>query len=210
MNAPHSRDGAECNDVACQFDDSRTVAGIVTVGMNRRGMWFSGAAAPWLSDWDRTVFMGCQPSYHMLKGADGRWQLRAVLSVPVPGHSSPLLASVVERGNLALAASAAAVLDNPDSVPGQRADISGRLYTLGADAMAGMNAGLRRHSPDTAGGHVPDTPAALLDDPTFLDGLSAALARRETERRQEVEAMTAAVLAPVQNVLTITNPKGDQ
>ncbi|MDH6489656.1 phage minor head protein [Streptomyces sp. SAI-127] len=206
MNAPHSRDGAECNDVACQFDDSRTVAGIVTVGMNGRGMWFSGAAAPWLSDWDRTVFMGCQPSYHMKKGGDGRWQLRAVLSVPVPGHSSPLLASVVERGNLALAASAAAVLDNPDTVPGQQADISGRLYTLGAEAMDGMVSGLRRHSPDTVPGHVPDNPAALLDDPTFLDGLSAALARRETERRAEVEAMTAAVLAPT----TITNPKGDQ
>ncbi|MER7842197.1 phage minor head protein [Streptomyces sp. NPDC096040] len=206
MNAPHSRDGAECNDVACQFDDSRTVAGIVTVGMNDRGLWFSGAAAPWLSDWDRTVFMGCQPSYHMKKGGDGRWQLRAVLSVPVPGHSSPLLASVVERGNLALAASAAAVLDTPDTGTGQRPDRSGRLEVLGQEATAGFVAGLRGHSPDARGGHVPDTPAALLNDPAFLDGLQAALARRDTERRAEVEAMSAAVLAPD----TTTNPKGDQ
>ncbi|MFF3947087.1 hypothetical protein ACFYYN_19965 [Streptomyces sp. NPDC001902] len=31
-------DGAECETGACQFDDTRTVAGIVTVGMNARGM----------------------------------------------------------------------------------------------------------------------------------------------------------------------------
>ena len=41
---------------ACQFDDTRTVAGVVTVGQNEGGLWFSGAAAPWLSDWDRAVF----------------------------------------------------------------------------------------------------------------------------------------------------------
>jgi len=204
MNAPHSRDGAECNDAACQFDDSRTVAGIVTVGMNARGMWFSGAAAPWLSDWDRTVFMGCQPSYHMKKGADGRWQLRAVLSVPVPGHSSPLLAAAVERGNLALAASAAAVLDN-------LADTSGHGPGTSADTVRpGMADGLDLpgQRPDTHGGHVPDNVAALLDNPEFLDGLQAALARRETERRQEVEAMAAAVLAPTDT--THTDPEGDQ
>lgn len=107
MNAGHHRDGAECETSACQFDDTRTVAGIVTVGMNERGMWFSGAAAPWLSEWDRTVFMATQPSYHMRKGSAGNWQLRAVLAVPVPGHSSPLLASaVIERSQMALTASA--------------------------------------------------------------------------------------------------------
>jgi len=107
MNAGHHRDGAECETSACQFDDTRTVAGIVTVGMNERGMWFSGAAAPWLSEWDRAVFMATQPSYHMRKGPSGNWQLRAVLAVPVPGHSSPLLASaVVERSQMALTASA--------------------------------------------------------------------------------------------------------
>jgi 2'-5' RNA ligase len=107
MNAGHHRDGAECETSACQFDDTRTVAGIVTVGMNERGMWFSGAAAPWLSEWDRSVFMATQPSYHMRKAPGGGWQLRAVLGVPVPGHSSPLLASaVVDRSNLALTAAA--------------------------------------------------------------------------------------------------------
>ena len=107
MNAGHHRDGAECETAACQFDDTRTVAGVVTVGMNERGMWFSGAAAPWLSEWDRTVFMATQPSYHMRKGPGGNWQLRAVLAVPVPGHSSPLLASaVIERSQMALTAAA--------------------------------------------------------------------------------------------------------
>ncbi|MGW3971201.1 phage minor head protein [Streptomyces ardesiacus] len=201
MNAPHSMDGAECNDVACQFDDSRTVAGIVTVGMNERGMWFSGAAAPWLSDWDRTVFMGCQPSYHMKKGDTGRWQLRAVLSVPVPGHSSPLLAAAVERGNLALAASAAAVLDNPDTASGHDTDTSGLTVPHGVVTPAHLPG----QRPDTQGGHAPDNVSALLDDPAFLDGLQAALARRDTERRAELEAMTAAVLAP-----TTTDPEGDQ
>jgi len=111
MNVGHHRDGGECETAACQFDNTRTVAGIVTVGLNDGGMWFSGAAAPWLADWDRTVFAGCQPSYHMLQDPDGsgRWQLRAVLSVPVPGHSSPMFAAAVaQRSNLALAASAAA------------------------------------------------------------------------------------------------------
>lgn len=107
MNAGHHRDGAECETSACQFDDTRTVAGIVTVGMSERGMWFSGAAAPWLSEWDRSVFMATQPSYHMKKTPSG-WQLRAVLAVPVPGHSSPLLASaVVDRSQMALTAAAA-------------------------------------------------------------------------------------------------------
>lgn len=107
MNAGHHRDGAECETAACQFDDTRTVAGIITVGMSERGMWFSGAAAPWMSEWDRNVFATCQPSYHLKQGTGGRWELRAVLSVPVPGHSSPLLASaVVERSQMALTAAA--------------------------------------------------------------------------------------------------------
>lgn len=107
MNVGHHRDGAECETSACQFDDTRTVAGIVTVGMNSGGMWFSGAAAPWLSEWDRAVFAACQPSYHM-RQENGRWALRAVLSVPVPGHPSRLAASaVIDRANMALAASAA-------------------------------------------------------------------------------------------------------
>ncbi len=107
MNVGHHRDGAECETSACQFDDTRTVAGIVTVGMSDRGMWFSGAAAPWMSEWDRSVFLATQPSYHMKKSASGSWQLRAVLAVPVPGHSSPLMAAAVtQRSQLALTAAA--------------------------------------------------------------------------------------------------------
>lgn len=120
MNAGHHRDGAECETAACQFDDTRTVAGIVTVGMSDRGMWFSGAAAPWMSDWDRSVFMATQPSYHMKKGPSGNWQLRAVLSVPVPGHSSALLASaVVERSQAALTA-AAMVAEVDDAIQAEQ------------------------------------------------------------------------------------------
>ncbi|MEU4228290.1 phage minor head protein [Nonomuraea sp. NPDC026600] len=109
MNVGHHRDGAECETEMCQFDDTRTVAGVITVGMNEGGMWFSGAAAPWMSDWDRVVFAACQPSYHMRQNEFGQWSLRAVLSVPVPGHPSRLAAAaVVDRANLALTAAAAA------------------------------------------------------------------------------------------------------
>ncbi|MFC4060236.1 phage minor head protein [Planomonospora corallina] len=109
MNAGHHRDGAECETAACQWDDTRTVAGIVTVGMSDGGLWFSGAAAPWLSQWDQMVFSACQPSYHVRQLPSGRWSLRAVLSVPVPGHPSELVAAsaVVDRSNMALAASTA-------------------------------------------------------------------------------------------------------
>ncbi|WP_326768665.1 phage minor head protein [Streptomyces sp. NBC_01591] len=202
MNVGHHRDGAECETASCQFDDTRTVAGIVTVGMNERGMWFSGAAGPWLSEWDRNTFAACQPSYHMKQAAGGKWQLRAVLSVPVPGHSSPLLASVAERSNLALAASAAT---SPDTLSRQGTDT--------ADTPSGTLPGQRPSAatdlpgprPDTPSGHAPDTSgdvveavAALLTSPDFLDRFAGALETREAERtaaREEVERLTAA-LAP--------------
>lgn len=140
MNAGHHRDGAECETASCQFDDTRFVAGIVTVGMNEGGMWFSGAAAPWLAEWDRQVFMACQPSYHMKKGPGGGWQLRAVLSVPVPGHSSPLLASAVaERAEMALAASAAMAQPTEEGkgeVFTKVVDDPGIIATLDYDALA--------------------------------------------------------------------------
>ncbi|WP_329157927.1 hypothetical protein OHB49_03925 [Streptomyces sp. NBC_01717] len=183
MNAGHHRDGAECETSSCQFDDTRTVEGIVTVGMNERGLWFSGAAAPWLSEWDRQVFQACQPSYHMKQGGDGRWQLRAVLSVPVPGHSSPLLASTIaERCNLALAASAADALTAPGTVSGQLPDSPAEPSTDTAPDLPGQR-------PDTAPGQHPDgvsaqsatdvehLAAALLEGP-FIDGLLAAMESR--------------------------------
>ncbi|HEX2243041.1 MAG TPA: hypothetical protein VHK27_07300, partial [Gammaproteobacteria bacterium] len=102
MNAGHHRDGAVCETEVCQFDDTRTVAGIITVGMNRNGLWFSGAAAPWISDWDRQVFSACQPSQHVVEER-GVYSLRAVLTVPTPGFPSRLVASaVVDRANIAL------------------------------------------------------------------------------------------------------------
>lgn len=139
MNVGHHRDGAECETSACQFDDTRTVAGIVTVGMNARGMWFSGAAAPWLSEWDRRIFSATQPSYHMKRAPGGGWQLRAVLSVPVPGHSSPLLASaVIERTQLALtaAASMAETDDPPVASATVAVDVDAVVPTEFADLVA--------------------------------------------------------------------------
>ncbi|MGW5925246.1 phage minor head protein [Streptomyces anulatus] len=201
MGVGHHRDGAECETATCQFDNTRTVGAIVTVGMNDGGLWFSGARAPWLSEWDATTFAACQPSYHLRQAPGGKWELRAVLSVPVPGHSSQLIASVVERSNLALTAAADAsgrptdtvsvtptptsgpgaptARDqgghHPDAMPGQRPDVSGQ----GADTVEAM--------------------AALLVSPTFLDRFAGALADREAERaeeaRQEIERLTAAVHA---------------
>ncbi len=187
MNVPHSRDGAECDTASCQFDDTRTVAGVVTVGLNDRGLWFSGAAAPWLSQWDRTVFTACQPSYHMRQAPDGRWQLRAVLSVPVPGHSSPLLAAAVERSNLALAASAAV-----QTAPAGAGDLE--------DAGPGVTPAHTPPMPVPApAGDLADVAASLLDQPEALDRLLDALTRRKTERdeerRAEVDRLSAAFAA---------------
>ncbi|MGA5033381.1 hypothetical protein ACPB8P_22815 [Streptomyces cellulosae] len=189
MNVGHHRDGFECETAACQFDDSRTVAGIVTVGMNRRGMWFSGAAAPWLSDWDLTVFRSLQPSYHMTQGPGGTWQLKAVLSVPVPAHPSRLAAAahlaataVVERSNLALTAAAAALPDAPPAPPAPAAPAEPQPVEPGPAA-----------APGDAGTEL----AASLLNPAFLDRFADALARREAERaaetRAEIEQLAALV-----------------
>ncbi|WP_069766782.1 hypothetical protein [Streptomyces sp. LUP30] len=161
MNVGHHRDGAECETAACQFDDSRTVGAIVTVGLNERGLWFSGASAPWLSDWDRAVFAACQPSYHLKEARDGSWQLRAVLTVPVPGHSTPLLAAlhaVAERSNLALAASAAGflpVMDDPS-----RHDLDARPDAIRTASASSMDttADLPGQRPDATSGRR-DAPA---------------------------------------------------
>ncbi|MET9818323.1 phage minor head protein [Streptomyces sp. NPDC006355] len=190
MNVPHSRDGAECDTAACQFDDTRTVAGVITCGLNERGLWFSGAAAPWLSQWDRTVFSACQPSYHMLKGQDGRWQLRAVLSVPVPGHSSPLIAAAVERSNLALAASAAlAPAAGPEGVVVSAPGTGGHLEVAAQPLTAATDV------PAPVAGDPAAITAALLDRPEvldrFLDALDTRRAAREDARRAEVERLSA-------------------
>lgn len=212
MNVPHNRDGAECRDEVCQFDDSRTVAGIITVGMSEGGMWFSGAAAPWLSEWDRSVFRACQPSYHMKQGKNG-WQLGAVLSVPVPGHPSPLVATAItERSNLALAASAAGLLtstaDSPDSVSGHGPDtVSGRPHLTVAD--------LPGQRPDTASGQVSGVDvdaltAALMTGP-FVDRLAAAMQDREAARRAEIEQLAASIaLSPdeITASAAVTGTKG--
>ncbi|WP_328434572.1 phage minor head protein [Streptomyces sp. NBC_00425] len=194
MNVPHRRDGAECEDAACQFDDSRTVAGVVTCGMSDGGMWFSGAAAPWLSEWDMRVFLACQPSYHLKQAARGRgWELRAVLTVPVPGHSSALVAAAVERANLALVASAVAA----DTVSGQDPD-DVQTTSASSDEEATDLGGQR---PDDESGWFPDASevaevvvATMLTSPEFLDRLNAALETRVTERGEmdaEIERLAA-------------------
>ncbi|MFD5788583.1 ADP-ribosyltransferase [Streptomyces sp. NPDC127037] len=207
MNVGHHRDGAECETAACQFDDTRSVAGIVTVGQNAGGLWFSGAAAPWLSEWDRSVFAACQPSYHMKSGPGGQWQLRAVLSVPVPGHSSPLLATAVaERSNLALAASAALALVEPD-MSGQRPDVVPDNPDNPATGDTGTVSEQGGHRPDTAPDSVRSAglSSAELDaltsvavsGPLGVDALLAALGQLQQDAaRAEAQALAASVIAP--------------
>ncbi|MER6563321.1 phage minor head protein [Streptomyces sp. NPDC001027] len=196
MNVGHHRDGYECESAVCQFDDSRTVAAVVTVGVNEGGLWFSGAAAPWLSPWDRTVFAACQPSYHMTQGTDGRWQLKAVLSVPVPGHSSPLTAAaVVDRANMALTA---AVLSAESSTP--------PVVEPEPEHTASSDGAPAAHSAEVT--------AALLE-PAFLDQFADALKAREEARaaaaRAELAELTAR-LAPVRAELAASaaqQPEGN-
>lgn len=187
MNAGHHRDGAECETSACQFDDTRTVAGIVTVGMNERGMWFSGAAAPWLSEWDRSVFMATQPSYHLKQAPAGGWQLRAVLAVPVPGHSSPLLASaVVERSQLAL--TAAATMAEVDRVVAEETAVQAAVgaYETGTSGDRQMLDQLVADA--QADGFYPQ-PA--IDYDRLADSMVAALGRAEERRKAEAAELEA-------------------
>jgi len=177
MNTGHHRDGAECETSACAFDDTRTVAGIVTVGMNQRGMWFSGAAHPTLSEWDRRVFMACEPSYHLRKGNNGAWQLRGVLTVPVPGHSTPMVASlaasVVERNNLALTAAA------------QQAEVEEAISA--AIKVAPVEAA-------QTDSFSPGAMVAALDYDRLADALVAAMGRAD-QRKQDEAAELEALLA---------------
>ncbi|MCX4609392.1 ADP-ribosyltransferase [Streptomyces mirabilis] len=208
MNVGHHRDGAECETASCQFDDTRTVGAIVTVGMNDGGLWFSGAAAPWLSEWDRAVFAACQPSYHLRQGNGGQWQLRAVLTVPVPGHSSPLLAAlpaVAERSNLALAASAAGLLPAVDDPSGQDPDARPDDVRPASASSADTTADLPGQRPDTASGRHPDAApapmasvdvealAAALAGGPLIDLIADAVTRRQDDRRAEIAAMAALV-----------------
>lgn len=181
MNAGHHRDGAECETASCQFDDTRTVAGVVTVGMSKRGMWFSGAAAPWLSAWDSMAFKACQPSYHMRQGRGGQWQLRAVLSVPVPGHSTPLVASAVSRSNLALTASAAIAAETKTTV-------TPAVVAPGAVDLPGLAAALVNGTTLVA-----DLVAALKASNSTAEDVQAA-------RRAEIEELNR-MLAPARKDL---------
>lgn len=219
MNVGHHRDGAECETPACQFDDTRTVGAIITVGLNDRGMWFSGAAAPWLSEWDRQVFAACQPSYHLRQGRDGKWQLRAVLTVPVPGHSTPLVAAihaVAERSQLALAASAAGLIPFADTESGHDPDAVRTASATSADTSPDLP-GQRLytesgHRPDTALVTVPEVDvealAAALANGPLVDLLTDAVTRRLDERRAEIEAMAALVAADPVALTASAAPNG--
>lgn len=179
----HHRDGAECETAACQFDNSRLTAGIVTVGYSEgHGLWFSGAAAPWLSEWDMRTFMACNPSYHLVKARRG-WDFRAVLSVPVPGHPTALKASldaVVERANLALTAAAAVaeVNEYEQRDPGPEPVVEPEPQRD------------RLPDPVTTAAMADAVTAAMLS-PEFLDRLSDAQAARAVEREREQAELDA-------------------
>lgn len=200
MNVGHHRDGAQCENAACQFDNSGTVGAIVTVGMNDGGMWFSGAGAPWLSDWDKAVFRACQPSYHLRPRQGGGWELRAVLDVPVPGHSSPLVAAVIERSNLALAASAAGLTTLPDIAPDSPDDPSEQrpdgVRTASASS-TDTTPDLPGQRPDAESGQRPDAVTAaaadLLLSDALVDRFLDRVAQREAERRAEVASLQASL-----------------
>lgn len=180
MNVGHHRDGYECETAACQFDDSRTVGGIVTVGLNEGGLWFSGAASPWMSSWDLNVFKATQPSYHLVRGRDNRWQLRGILSVPVPGHSSPLTAAaVIDRTNLALTASAMAVLDRE---AGCDPNVPGGVTEEADNALTSVSA---------VTASVTEAVTAALSSPSFLDSLAAAMDRRAAEKASVPDTLAA-------------------
>ncbi|MFD9422294.1 MULTISPECIES: phage minor head protein [unclassified Streptomyces] len=223
MNVGHDGDGAQCDTAVCQFDNSGTVGAIVTVGMSRGGLWFSGAGAPWLSAWDQTVFRACQPSYHLRGKRGGGWELRAVLDVPVPGHSSPLVAAVIQRSNLALAASAAVVEDMEArlrTLSGQVSDTAPDTSGQDVDAAPFTAAELPGHRPDSGPGTARTVPGqrppvsteadslalALVSSDTFIDGLLAAMDRRQEQRetlaREETARLAASVIAPARAGLT--------
>ncbi|MEU6628457.1 ADP-ribosyltransferase [Streptomyces parvus] len=223
MNVGHDGDGAQCDDAVCQFDNSGTVGAIVTVGMSRGGLWFSGAGAPWLSAWDQTVFRACQPSYHLRGKRGGGWELRAVLDVPVPGHSSPLVAAVIQRSNLALAASAAVVEDmearlrtlsarvsdtvrdvsgqDADTAPVTASDLPGQRPDTGPDNVRTASGPQLARSSDADAIAV-----ALVSSERFIDGLLSAIERRQEQRytqaREEAERLAASVIAPARAGLT--------
>ncbi|MFE0763697.1 phage minor head protein [Streptomyces smyrnaeus] len=218
MNVGHDGDGAQCDDAVCQFDNSGTVGAIVTVGLNEGGLWFSGAGAPWLSDWDKTVFRTCQPSYHLRARQGGGWELRAVLDVPVPGHSSPLVAAVIERSNLALAASAAGAATFPD--------VSGQLPDNEPDTIGFDTPELGGQRPDSApdtvrralgqapptSGDVDTIAASLLTSVPFVDALLAVMDRRQEQRdtaaREEARRLAASVIAPAREELAAGHTTG--
>ncbi|WP_228995228.1 hypothetical protein [Streptomyces sp. DH8] len=219
MNVGHDGDGAQCDDAVCQFDNSGTVGAIVTVGMSRGGLWFSGAGAPWLSTWDQTVFRTCQPSYHLRGKRGGGWELRAVLDVPVPGHSSPLVAAVIQRSNLALAASAAAAEDMEARLRTLSARVSDTVPASSGqdtDTAPVTTSDLSGQGPDpvrTASGQAAFRSAdadaiavALVSSERFIDGLLTAMDRRREQRdihaRQEAERLAASVIAPARAGLT--------
>lgn len=189
MNVGHHRDGFECETAACQFDDSRTVGGIVTVGLNEGGLWFSGAASPWMSEWDLNVFKATQPSYHLVRGRDSKWQLRGILSVPVPGHSSPLTAAaVIDRTNLALTASAMAVTDREATVTAAVTEDSG-------NALTSVTA-------------VTEAVTAAISSPSFLDSLAAAMDRRAEQKAGMADTLASLAARVGGNVVSKDTKEG--
>ena len=108
------------------------------------------------------MFLATQPSYHMKKSASGSWQLRAVLAVPVPGHSSPLMAAAVtQRSQLALTAAAT------------MAEVE--------DAVVAATTGV---APTT-------TDVADIDYDRLANSLVAAMSRAEQKRLDEVTELEA-------------------
>lgn len=135
--------------------------------------------------------------------------------MPVPGHSSPLLATAVaERSNLALAASFAATVE-PDTASGQDPDSPDDVSGHTADAASDLPG----QSPDSAPGQRPDSVSAqsatdvehliaALTEGRFIDVLLDAMSQREIQRRSEIDQLAASIALTHEEITASANPKG--
>ncbi|MFF3253804.1 hypothetical protein ACFYWP_22970 [Actinacidiphila glaucinigra] len=92
------------------------------------------------------MFQGCQPSYRTKKGGDGRWRLRAVLYVPVPGRDTGTVPAPTDGPVADVAALAAALVADDGLVDALTAAAVGRRdeeCRAEADALAALVA--KRH-----------------------------------------------------------------
>lgn len=96
MDTGHAstRPGTTLAAVEAHYDDTRSVAAIVTAGIRDEGIWFSGSVSPVLNDWQRAVLAaGSVSGDWRADNGERERTLRAALVVPVPGFGRPAMAA---------------------------------------------------------------------------------------------------------------------